>query len=159
MPLLENHLEQISQSAAALADLPYVASQIRSRQNIFDLTYSDSFPGPKIFTNALLYSHDITALIRDTDVHERALFTLAASAPSPKTASRNSTAHNASRSHRNYANGISLNRPSKTGSAVATLLAGKLGEEIKKSGITEGKERGDIDVNILLDGATKLCKI
>ncbi|KAL8703880.1 MAG: hypothetical protein Q9201_002931 [Fulgogasparrea decipioides] len=57
MALLENHLEQISLSAAAIAELP--------------------FPPPKKFTNALLRSQDITALIRDTEAHERALFKFA----------------------------------------------------------------------------------
>ncbi|KAL8862540.1 MAG: hypothetical protein Q9178_001038 [Gyalolechia marmorata] len=54
MALLENHLEQISLSAAAIAELP--------------------FPPPKKYTNALLRPHDITALIRDTEEHERVLF-------------------------------------------------------------------------------------
>ncbi|KAI4208718.1 MAG: hypothetical protein LQ348_000039 [Seirophora lacunosa] len=62
MALLENHLEQISLSAAAIAELP--------------------FPPPKRFANALLRFHDITALIRDTEVHERALFRFAPPDPS-----------------------------------------------------------------------------
>ncbi|KFY34136.1 hypothetical protein V495_08206, partial [Pseudogymnoascus sp. VKM F-4514 (FW-929)] len=56
MSFLSNHLEQISLSAQSIASLP--------------------FPPPKIFTNALLASHDITALIRDTEPHERALFSV-----------------------------------------------------------------------------------
>ncbi|MCJ1289117.1 hypothetical protein MMC34_000649 [Xylographa carneopallida] len=57
MKMLENHLQQIALSAEAIAELP--------------------FPPPSKFTNALLHSHDITVLIRDTEAHERALFTVA----------------------------------------------------------------------------------
>ena len=58
MTLLDAHLDQISLCSKSISEL--------------------SFPGPKIFTNALLAgNHDITALIRDTEQHERALFSLA----------------------------------------------------------------------------------
>ena len=42
---------------------------------------------------------------------------------------------------------------------MATLLGGKLGEQIRKEGAKEGKERGDVDVNVLLKGADKLCSV
>ncbi|KAK5678894.1 hypothetical protein LTS10_008549 [Elasticomyces elasticus] len=55
--LLSTHLTQIASCSSSIASL--------------------SFPQPKIFTNALLHTSDITALIRDTEAHERALFHLA----------------------------------------------------------------------------------
>lgn len=42
---------------------------------------------------------------------------------------------------------------------MATLLGGELGEQIRKEGAKEGKERGDVDVNVLLKGADKLCSV
>ncbi|KAL9100436.1 MAG: hypothetical protein Q9163_004181 [Psora crenata] len=135
MTLLDNHLEQISLSSAAIAELP--------------------FPPPRIFTNALLHSHDITALIRDTEAHERALFTLASpdQLPGVRDANlpRRTTVHNIS--------GSNLGRDQRVGSAVATLLGGDLGEQIRKEGTKDGKERGDVDVNLLLKGAEKLCSV
>ncbi|KAL9127976.1 MAG: hypothetical protein Q9217_003237 [Psora testacea] len=131
MTLLDNHLQQISLSSAAIAELP--------------------FPPPKIFTNALLRSHDITALIRDTEAHERALFTLAPPDQHPGVPEANfprrSTAHNI--------NGTGLGKSHRQGSAVATLLGGELGEHLRK----EGQERGEVDVNLLLKGAEKLCSV
>ena len=44
-------------------------------------------------------------------------------------------------------------------SAVATLLGGELGEQIRKEGAKEGKERGEVDVDLLLKGAEKLCGV
>ena len=44
-------------------------------------------------------------------------------------------------------------------SAVATLLGGELGEQIRKEGAKEAKERGEVDVNLLLKGAEKLCSV
>lgn len=50
-------------------------------------------------------------------------------------------------------------RSQKQGSAVATLLGGELGEQIRKEGVREGNERGEVDVNLLLKGAEKLCGV
>ncbi|KAL9635732.1 MAG: hypothetical protein Q9164_003277 [Protoblastenia rupestris] len=140
MTLLDNHLEQISLSSAAIAELPH----------------KPRFPPPKIFTNAFLNSHDITALIRDTEPHERALFTLAppdqlAGVPDANLP-RRSTLHN-------NTNGPPLGRTQRQGSAVATLLGGELGEQIRNEGSKEGKGRGEVDVNLLLKGAEKLCSV
>lgn len=44
-------------------------------------------------------------------------------------------------------------------SAVATLLGGALGEEIRKRTINDGRERGEVDVDVLLNGAEKLCGV
>ena len=50
-------------------------------------------------------------------------------------------------------------RSHKQESAVAKLLGGELGEQIRKEGQKEGKERGEVDVNLLLKGADKLCSV
>jgi len=50
-------------------------------------------------------------------------------------------------------------RDQKQGSAVATLLGGELGEQIRKEGARESKERGEVDVHLLLSGAEKLCGV
>lgn len=121
------------------------------------------FPPPKIFTNALLHSHDITALIRDTEAHERALFTLAPSDQeshrSTVNPARRSTVHNITGVGASHSNGEGILRGQKHGSAVSRLLGGRLGEQIRKEELREGKERGEADVNVLLEGAEKLCGI
>lgn len=144
MTLLDSHLEQISLSSSAIAEHPFLS--------------------PKIFTNALLHSHDITALIRDTEAHERALFTLAepdrGSRPSAAASvARRSTAYGSNGTGEPYGNGNGLIRSQKPTSAVATLLGGELGEQIRKEGAKEGKGRGEVDVNLLLKGADKLCSV
>ena len=111
------------------------------------------FPPPKIFSNAILQPHDITSLIRDTEAHERALYTLAppgqlAGVPDANVP-RRSTVHNV--------NGSTLNRSQRQGSTAATLLGGELGDQIRKETSREGKERGEVDVNLLMKGAEKLC--
>ena len=114
------------------------------------------FPPAKIFTNALLHSHDITALIRDTEAHERALFT--PGPPDDASTSRRSTVHGL-KSNGASANGSVLFRVPRHGSAVAALLGGELGEQIQKGGTNEGKEKGEVDVDILLKGAERLCRV
>lgn len=139
MTLLENHLEQISLSSTAIAEL--------------------SFLPPKIFTNALLHSHDITALVRDTEAHERALFTLASPEDPSSSAARRSTVHGLDGNKSSLKNGFGLARAPRHNSAVATLLGGEFGEEIRKRGMGDGRERGDVDVDMLLKGAEKLCGV
>ncbi len=116
----------------------------------------DRFPPPKIFTNALLNSHDITALIRDTEAHERALFTLAPT--DQASTSRRSTVHGL-KSNGESINGSGLVRVPRHDSAVATLLGGELGEQIRKGGTSDSKEKGEVDVDVLLKGAEKLCGV
>lgn len=160
MALLDNHLEQIALSSAAIAELPSVGL---APIEIPTLTLGPRFPPPKIFTNALLHFHDITALIRDTEAHERALFTLAApeheSRLSTANAARRSTVHGLNGAAQAYRNGTALPRGQRQGSAVARLLGGELGEQIRKEGSKEGKDRGEVDVNLLLKGAEKLCGV
>ncbi|KAL8687261.1 MAG: hypothetical protein Q9218_006516 [Villophora microphyllina] len=106
MALLENHLEQISLSAAAIAELP--------------------FPPPKKFTNALLRSQDITALIRDTEAHERALFKFAppdpASVPNQPSLPRRNTVYGSRNGSEQLPNGLRLTGASRQQSVVSTLL-------------------------------------
>lgn len=56
-------------------------------------------------------------------------------------------------------NGGGRLRSQRNVSAVATLLGGELGEQIRREGEKEGKERGEVDVNLLLKGAEKLCGV
>lgn len=58
-----------------------------SRPSSSRLIPAASFPSPKIFTNALLSNHDITSLIRDTEAHERALFSVPPPPPPPTSSS------------------------------------------------------------------------
>ena len=111
----------------------------------------------------MLHSHDITALIRDTEAHERALFTLAesdrGSRPSAASVARRSTVHGINGAGEPYGIGNALMRNQRPRLAVATLLGGGLGEQVRKEGAKEGKERGEVDVNLLLQGAEKLCSV
>lgn len=138
--LLNSHLEQISLCATSIVELP--------------------FPGPKRFTNALLSQHDITALIRDTEAHERALFHLAppplpsksaaqdfpagsVTASAPSTTSRRATVYGG--------------RQPKS-KAVAAVLGGDLYQRTRTEGVV-AKQKGDVDVEILLEGAEKLLAV
>ena len=116
------------------------------------------FPAPRRFTNALLRSHDITTLIRDTESHERALFDI-----SPLTSDgrvpRRSTIHSSRGPSERLFNGIDQNRQPRYGSTAATLLAGELGDQIRKEGEKGARERDEIDVEVLLKGAEKLCAV
>ncbi|KAL8813656.1 MAG: hypothetical protein Q9200_000073 [Gallowayella weberi] len=143
MALLDNHLEQISLSAAAIAELP--------------------FPPPKKFTNALLRSHDITALIRDTETHERVLFKFAPAEPAPsqayETGPRRATVFGTKGKSERFANGADFARPPRQRSVVTTLLGNEYGEQLRNGGAQAGKERGEVDVNLLLKGAERLCGV
>ncbi|KAI4257565.1 MAG: hypothetical protein LQ352_001630 [Teloschistes flavicans] len=145
MALLENHLEQISLSAAAIAELP--------------------FPPPKKFTNALLRSQDITALIRDTEAHERALFKFApsdsASIPNHPSVPRRTIAYGpgSGSGSEQVSNGVRVTGAFRQNSAVSTLLGNQLEEQLKNDGGQAGKERGEVDVNLLLEGAERLGAI
>ncbi|EEA19629.1 hypothetical protein TMatcc_009765 [Talaromyces marneffei ATCC 18224] len=141
MSLLESHLEQITLSANAIADL--------------------SFPPPKIFTNALLNTPDITALIRDTEVHERALFTLDASAkPSQRRATRRGTTFPADTQRETMISRINAARSNRHQSAVARVLGNDMMEEIRRSaGSSTRLQRGEVNVEVLLKGAEILCNV
>ncbi|KAK7509980.1 DASH complex subunit Spc34 [Phyllosticta citriasiana] len=155
MSLLETHLEQISLCSASIAELP--------------------FPPPKIFTNALLHPHDITTLIRDTESHERALFSVPPPPPPPKAqdlSSRRKTVfepNNGSGSGM-LGGGANAVRAPRRNTAVAAILGSELVERIREGGgggagsglgyrAYGGRERGEIDVETLLEGAEKLCGV
>ncbi|MCJ1356808.1 MAG: hypothetical protein MMC33_006804 [Icmadophila ericetorum] len=125
--LLENHLEQISLSAQAIAELP--------------------FPPPKIFTNAMIHPHDITTLIRDTEAHERALFT---TIPEDRCQSRRRTGFSIKGIHDNELGSLVGRRQTK----VEMLLGGDMLGQICRRGAGEG--RTEVDVDFLLKGAEKL---
>jgi hypothetical protein len=148
--LLSSHLEQISLCATSISDL--------------------QFPGPKIFSNALLAPHDITALIRDTEVHERALFSLAA----PPVPSRSQVQQltntfsglTTSASQQNANLNATKNRQPRRQTAVAAVLGGDLHRRLRAAGTEPSSGYGNVrngdkglDVDVLLEGAEKLCSV
>ncbi|PGH00430.1 hypothetical protein AJ79_08203 [Helicocarpus griseus UAMH5409] len=148
MGLLESHLEQISLSSAAISDLP--------------------FPPPKIFANALLQPHDITTLIRDTEPHERALFSVdpSSSRHSQRRATRRATTAADIGSNNgggdSMASRIYAAKHNKNQSAVAQVLGGDMMDQIKRStGVTSSStsRKGEINVEVLLRGAEMLCNV
>ncbi|KAI0968410.1 DASH complex subunit Spc34 [Xylaria arbuscula] len=146
MSLLSAHFEQIAISCQGIDSLP--------------------FPPPKIFTNALLSNHDITALIRDTEPHERALFSVPPPPPqatalpqdNPKQSSRRQTVFNVASGEVTTSAGTSRGSAApRRNTAVAAVLGGDLHDQIRKSERRSGKD--DVDVEILLRGAEKLCGV
>ncbi|KID75700.1 uncharacterized protein G6M90_00g047630 [Metarhizium brunneum] len=147
MSILSGHLEQISYSCQGIDSLP--------------------FPPPKLFTNALLSNHDITSLIRDTEAHERALFSVPPP-PSPATQSRRSAEPESKSKGRrqtvfNVASGeVTTGPPTRASSnprrhtAVAAVLGGEMHSQLRRG---ETDRKGDVDVEILLRGAEKLCGV
>lgn len=128
-----------------------------------------------MFTNALLYNDDITSLIRDTEAHERALFSVPTPLPAASTALSGAgdagadAAESSSRRRQTVFNvaagevttGPPSARPSaapRRQTAVAAVLGGDLHAQIgRRAG--GGNGGGDVDVNILLKGAEKLCSV
>ncbi|KUJ14885.1 DASH complex, subunit Spc34 [Mollisia scopiformis] len=142
MSLLSRHLEQISLSSESIATLP--------------------FPPPKIFTNALLSTPDITSLIRDTEPHERALFSVPPAPPpststtpypDPKASSRRQTVFNVAGGEVTAGTSGPGNRAPRRNTAVAAVLGPELHSEVRK---TEGKGNGELDIEVLLRGAETL---
>ncbi|KAI1959572.1 hypothetical protein LOZ58_004381 [Ophidiomyces ophidiicola] len=142
MALLHSHLEQISLSATAIAELP--------------------FPPPKLFVNALLGSHDITALIRDTEAHERALFsTDPASKSSHRRATRRGTMFAAEAEKETMISRIYSVKNRRNQSAVAQVLGGDMMEAIRQIASVPPNQssRKEINLEILLQGAELLCNV
>ncbi|KAI0394425.1 DASH complex subunit Spc34 [Xylariaceae sp. FL0594] len=148
MSLLSAHFEQIAISCQGIDNLP--------------------FPPPKIFTNALLRTHDITSLIRDTEAHERALFSvppppptvIAKPADSTKQSSRRQTVFNVASGEITTSSAGPAGRGGaapRRNTAVAAVLGGDLHEKIRKSERRGNKD--DVDVEVLLKGAEKLCGV
>lgn len=157
--------------------LPRRPVDSNSKANLEILYYR--FPQPRIFTNALLGSHEITALIRDTEVHERALFQVDPSAARGGTGNTNTKAaqRRATRRGTIYpADGgaggvekgkgdsmisrINAARNNRSQSAVARVLGSDMMEEIKRStGVSGQGARGEVNVDVLLRGAEILCNV
>ncbi|KAJ4387708.1 hypothetical protein N0V93_008307 [Gnomoniopsis smithogilvyi] len=149
MTLLAAHLEQISISCQGIDSLP--------------------FPAPKIFTNALLSNHDITSLIRDTESHERALF----SVPPPPPPSQQHPPSEATKSSRrqtvfNVSGGeVTTGPPTsraaghpRRNTAVAAVLGSDMHSAITRRQPTNRAEgAADVDIEVLLHGAEKLCNV
>ncbi|EME81095.1 uncharacterized protein MYCFIDRAFT_211749 [Pseudocercospora fijiensis CIRAD86] len=142
--LLQSHLEQISLCATSISELP--------------------FPGPNIFTNALLSQHDITSLIRDTEAHERALFHLA---PPPLSGNPGATDFASGPTHDAIA--ASTKTPAKRratvyasrqpkSKAVAAVLGGDLYNRTRQES-TNARIKGEMDVEVLLEGAERLLAV
>ncbi|KAH8668783.1 DASH complex subunit Spc34 [Xylariales sp. PMI_506] len=159
MSLLSAHFEQIAISCQGIDSLP--------------------FPPPKIFTNALLANHDITSLIRDTEAHERALFSVPPPPPPvtslnpdpPKESSRRQTVFNVA-SGEVTTSGSATSRGGAAGAprrhtAVAAVLGGDLHDQIRRSERRVrsssigggGASREGVDVELLLSSAEKLCSV
>lgn len=120
------------------------------------------FPPPRIFTNALLGSHDITALIRDTEGHERALFQVDPSVKthgSQRRATRRGTTFPAESESESMASRIYSTRKNRNQSAVAQVLGSDMMEEIRRSAGTSSRGRGEVNVEVLLRGAEILCNV
>lgn len=135
--LLSSHLDQISLCASSISDLP--------------------FSRPKQFTNALLTHHDITALIRDTEAHERALFSIAPP-PVPSKSQIQQISSTFTTSASRSATAGTQTRPPRRHTAVAAVLGGDLYRKTR-SGHSGKQAKGDIDVELLLRGAEKLCRV
>ncbi|KKA28792.1 hypothetical protein TD95_002829 [Thielaviopsis punctulata] len=151
MSFLSVHLEQIQLCCEGINSLP--------------------FPQPRIFTNALLANHDITSLIRDTEPHERALFSVPPTKPSLADAPKDATSNAASSKSRrqtvfNVASGEVTTGPLNSRAAprrnttVAAVLGSELHDQLRgrPRGVTGGNS-GNVDLEILLKGAEKLCKV
>jgi hypothetical protein len=175
MPLLDAHLEQISLCATSIADLPYVRSHLTPPTLL--LAHMPSFAPPKIFTNALLQNHDITSLIRDTETHERALFSVPPppSAPrhtEPTTSNRRNTIFNPAGGPAGTTSGGGANavRAPRRNTAVAAVLGNDLVDRIRRGGgggagsglgyrTYDASNRNEVDVESLLEGAEKLLGV
>ena len=120
------------------------------------------FLPPKIFTNAILGNHEITSLIRDTEPHERALFSIDPNArvlPAQRRYKRRTTTF---ASDENKAP-TSFNAIPRKQSAVSRVLGPDMLHEIEsyRENATKKKSTstGGVDVEILLRGAEKLCAV
>lgn len=110
-----------------------------------------SFPAPKIFTNALLYNQEITALIRDTEPHESALFSIDPTAVKGVGTGDKKTQADAATRRRTILPGQQRHT-----SAVARVLGNDMLRQIQQTSRDSGRARG-VNVEVLLQGAERLC--
>ncbi|WYZ34309.1 hypothetical protein EsH8_I_000585 [Colletotrichum jinshuiense] len=154
MSMLSIHLEQIAISCEGIDSLP--------------------FPPPKIFTTAMLYNSDITSLIRDTEAHERALFSVppppaptTSQNPDPKPTNRRQTVFNVASGEVTTGPPAGSSRAGGGGgmggprrhTAVSAVLGGDLHAQLRRGERQAASKGGDVDVEVLLTGATKLCGV
>lgn len=158
MSLLSTHLGQISSSARTIGDLPFVLIESLQKPN----SSSFSFLPPKIFTNAILGNHEITSLIRDTEPHERALFSVDPNArvlPTQRRPNRRTTTFASDESKAP----ASFNAIPRKQTAVSRFLGPDMLHEIENyRGNTKGTKwtsTEGVDVEVLLRGAEKLCAV
>ncbi|KAK2808237.1 hypothetical protein FQN50_004979 [Emmonsiellopsis sp. PD_5] len=114
------------------------------------------------------HDHDITALIRDTEPHERALFSIDPASSSSRNTNRRATRRGTmfppaegggGDGGDSMASRIYAAKNNKNQSAVAQVLGGDMMEEIKRStGAGNGAGNG-INVDVLLRGAEMLCGV
>ena len=167
MALLESHLKQIELCSATISELPSVRPHNCATSMLILQT---SFPPSSIFTNALLNLPDITALIRDPDSHENALFSVVP--PGDLSTVHDSNDDTARRStffqvNENALGGNRSFQPPRRNTAVAAVLGGDMADRIRRERLGEGKgsrrrtglQKDDIDIDLLLKGAEKLCKV
>ena len=157
MTLLLNHLEQIAGSARTIGELPFVLPR-PLRNPSSPVT---RFPPPKIFTNAILGNHEITTLIRDTEPHERALFSIDPDARVLPTQRRSNRRNTTFVSDENQATSSFNAIPRKQ--SVARVLGSDMLQEIEgyRGNPTTRKmgNSGAVDIEMLLRGAEKLCAV
>lgn len=111
-----------------------------------------------MFTNALLKDHEITTLIRDTEPHERALFSLdpkAVPAIRQHGAIRLAGADVGLHGRKSI---FPASHPMKQ-SAITRLLGNEMLQEIRQSSSNGARARDGVNVEVLLRGAEKLCDV
>ena len=130
------------------------------------LTQINRFPPPKIFTNALLGHHEITILIRDTEPHERALFfvdPVAAPSNPIHPAIRRRTIFTGEENDTFGRRNLFDRTHSKSQSSVARVLGGDMLHQIQLSSRSATRQKnsnsGSVDIEVLLQGAERLCNI
>jgi len=138
MSLLASHLEQISLSAKSIAEL--------------------ELPPPKTFTNALLQDHEITTLIRDTEPHERALFSLDSNAVATTREVGTTGATGADGASHGRKSTFPAGHPMKQ-TAITRLLGNEVLQEIRQSTSNGGRPRAGVNVEVLLRGAERLSDV
>jgi DASH complex subunit Spc34 len=158
MTLLLNHLEQVASSARTIGELPFVSTTPAQKPCL----PASRFPPPKIFTNALLGNHEITTLIRDTEPHERALFSIdpnAKALPTQRRSNRRTTTFTSDENR----GPIPFNAGPRKQSAVARVLGSDMLHEIESYGgnATNRRPEGSkgVNVEVILKGAEKLCMV
>ena len=121
----------------------------------------DRFPPPKRFTNALLGSHEITTLIRDTEPHERALFSIEPNTVNDITSNtrRNTAFTNGSDTNSYGRKSLHPNTLSIRQSAVARVLGNDLLQQIRQSSTDATRSKSGVNIEVLLRGAEKLCAV